>query len=56
MGCGCGKGRAGTSNVKERKRTGMEGVITGQGSPTSEYNRRVTEYSRTLQEYRRGKT
>lgn len=56
MGCGCGKGRAGTTEVKDRKRAsmGMNNVMTGQTSaPVTDasYNRRVNEYNRTLREF-----
>lgn len=59
MGCGCGKGRQGTAEVKDRKRAtmGMNAAITGQatGATNPAYNKRLSEYNQTLREYMRGK-
>lgn len=51
MGCGCGKGRAGTSNVKERKRSSAGSAMitsqtTSESVSTSSYNDRYQQYLR----------
>lgn len=61
MGCGCGKGRQGTAAVKDRKRSGantMNTLMSGQTTGVvtdSTYNKRFSDYNKTLREYMRGK-
>lgn len=59
MGCGCGKSREGTEEVKNRKRQStMDRIMVGQttGPINSAAQRRVSEYNQTLRDYmRRGR-
>lgn len=55
MGCGCGKGREGTAEVKELKRQQMMGGTGRVNAPLNDagYNRRVSDYNQTLREFMR---
>lgn len=61
MGCGCGKGREGTANVKERKREGSLGVsnslggrVVGRTGGSGEgYTQRINDYVQTLRKFGR---